>query len=97
MYRKGKGVTQDYVTAVKWYRKAADQGNASAQFNLGNMYRKGRGVTQDYVQAHMWYNLAVAGGLREPGKIRDLLSKQMTPEEIAEAQRMAREWKPIEK
>ncbi len=94
LYYNGQGVTQDYAEAVRWVRKAADQGDARSQFNLGNMYRKGEGVPHDYVQAHMWYNLAAARGLKLGRKNRDLLAKQMTPEQIAEAQRMAREWKP---
>ena len=60
MYREGPGLPQDYAEAVKWYRKAADQGYAYAQNNLGLMYRDGRGVPQDYVQAHKWLNLAAA-------------------------------------
>ncbi len=99
MCYKGRGVPQDYAEAVKWYRKAAEQGNDSAQFNLGVMYTKGRGVPQDYVQAHMWYNLAAAGS--PPGedrdsaaKNRDIVAERMTPAQIAEAQRLAREWKP---
>jgi len=94
MYSQGWGVTQDYAAALRWYRKAADQGDANAQLNLGVMYTFGRGVTQDYVQALMWYNLAAARGLKLGRQNRDLLAKQMTPEQIAEAQRLAREWKP---
>ena len=94
MYDKGLGVTQDYAEAVRWYRKAADQGNAPAQYNLGFMYDKGWGVAQDYVQAYMWYNLAAAKGNNFARENRNFLAKQMTPEQIAEAQRLAREWKP---
>jgi hypothetical protein len=43
--------------AVMWWRKAADQGNAKAQSNLGVMYANGWGVPQDYAQAYMWFNL----------------------------------------
>jgi hypothetical protein len=60
MYYKGHGVPQDYAAAVSWYRKAADQGDANAQGNLGVMYAKGQGVPQDYVQAHKWLNLGSA-------------------------------------
>jgi TPR repeat protein len=60
------------------------------------MYATGRGVPQDYVQAHMWINLAASrptGEERETAaELRDLLRTQMTPEQIAEAQRLAREW-----
>ncbi len=84
----------DYATAMRIFRQLADQGNAFAQFNLGVMYGNGWGVTQDYVQAHMWYNLAAARGQKDAGKWRDNLAEKMTPAQIAEAQKLAREWKP---
>ena len=49
---------KDYVTAVKLFRVAADQGHADAHYNLGRMYDKGQGVTQDYNEAVKWYRLA---------------------------------------
>ena len=91
MYNYGQGVTQDYGQAAAWYRKAAEQGNPQAQAYLGLLYDKGQGVPQDYVQAHMWLNLAAVGGA---AKIRDRVAEKMTPEQIAEAQRLAREWRP---
>ena len=94
MYLDGNGVTQDYAVAARWFRKAADQGNALAQARLGLMYWFGRGVAQDYVQAHMWFNLAAARGLKLGRKNRDSLAKQMTPAQIAEAQKIAQGWKP---
>ena len=94
MYANGRGVPQDYAAAVSWYRKAAEQRHADAQYNLGGMYAKGQGVPQDYVQAHMWWNLAAAKGDTDAVKNRDIVVKKMTPAQIAEAQKMAREWKP---
>ncbi len=94
MYYGGYSVPQDYAEAVKWYRKAADQGDAGAQFNLALKYEDGRGVTQDYVQAHMWYNLAEAQGRTAAARNRGRVAKLMTPAQIAEAQRLAREWRP---
>ena len=94
MYAEGQGVPQDYVQAVKWYRLAADQGDASAYSGLGYMYEFGQGVPQDYVQAHKWYNLAAAQGHAYGAKNRDLVAKQMTPQQIAQAQELARNWKP---
>jgi len=98
MYEHGTGVPQDYKEAVRWYRAAAEQGNAVAQTNLGLMYEDGKGVAQDYIQAHMWYNLAGSSGGNEDRKMaatnRDLIAEEMTSEQIAEAQRLAREWKP---
>jgi TPR repeat protein len=94
MYAKGEGVPQDYVEAMKWYRLAADQGDADAQINLGVMYAKGDGVPQDYVLAHMWFNLAAAQRNSSAVKNRDIAVSRMTPDQLAEAQRLAREWKP---
>jgi TPR repeat protein len=94
MYDSGRGVAQDYAEAVKWYRRAAEQGDAGAQHNLGLMYDKGRGVAQDYVQAHKWLNFAATKGDSWSVMARDLLASKMTPQQIAEAQRLAREWKP---
>ena len=99
MYRTGLGVRQDYAEAVKWYRKAAEQGDADAQNSLGVMYRKGRGVAQDYVRAYAWYDLAASNfppgkGFDKAVKNRDSVAKKMTPAQISEAEKLAREWRP---
>jgi len=97
-YYRGHGVLQDYAEAVHWYTEAAEQGNESAQSSLGGMYVDGRGVPKDYVRAHMWLNLAAArssGDLqREIAVLRDMIGKDLTVEQLSEAQRLAREWKP---
>jgi uncharacterized protein len=93
-YERGYAVSQDYKESVRWYRLAADQGLVGAQRSLGVMYDEGKGVPQDYVQAHMWYNLAGANGDADGVKNRDIVARKMTPDQIAEAQRLAREWKP---
>lgn len=93
MYFEGQGVPQDHQAAVRWLRRAAEQGNATAQHNLGAMYANGQGVPQDYVQAHLWFNLAAARGIGEAGENRDRVTNLMTPAQIAEAQRLAREWR----
>ena len=94
MYDSGHGVPKDYAAAVAWWRRAANQGNTQAQVNLGYMYRLGQGVPQDYGHAHMWFNLAAAQNNANAIKNRDIVAKQMTPVQIAEAQKLAREWKP---
>ena len=94
MYGQGKGVAQDYAEALKWYRKAADQGDADAQDNLGVMYASGKSVAQDYVEAHKWFDLAASGFPPSATKNRDVVAAKMTPAQIAEAQKLAREWKP---
>ncbi len=85
-------VAQDYAETAKWYRKAAEQGHAYAQSNLGLMYYIGEGVPQDLLQAHMWYNIADALGGEDAQKGREIAARFMTPDQIAEGQRMAREW-----
>jgi hypothetical protein len=96
MYSTGAGVSQDDAEAVRWFRLAADQGDADAQNNLGSMYATGRGVPQDYAEAHMWTNLAASrltGERRDISvKNRDIFAAKMTAEQIAEAERLAREW-----
>jgi TPR repeat protein len=94
MYDNGQGEPQDYKEAVKWDRLAAEQGNEAAQNNLGRMYPEGLGVPRDYIQAHMWFNLAGVNNDATAIENRDMVARKMTPGQIAEAQRLAREWKP---
>ena len=91
MYVEGQGVIQDYAEAVRWFKLAAAQGIGSAQYNLGAMYANGQGVTQNYARSHMWSNLAAAGGNTGAVKNRDIVAAKMTPQQIGEAQKMARE------
>ena len=94
LYENGDGVPQDYVKAHEWYEKSAAQGEANAQFYLGMMSAFGRGGPLDLAQAHMWYSLAAGNGHVGATVYRNDLAKQMTPAQIAEAQKRAREWKP---
>ena len=76
---------------------SVSRGEALAQFKLGFSYLEGLGVPQDHVMAHMWVNLAAAQASVEDPEFkaaRDLAASEMTSEQIAEAQRLAREWKP---
>ncbi len=83
----------DYETALKEFRPLAEQGHRDAQLNLGNMYGKGQGVPQDYIQAYMWASLAAAQGDEDAVEGLEMIKKEMTPAQLAEAQRLAREWK----
>jgi hypothetical protein len=62
MYQNGQGVAQDDVEAARWYRNAADQGEAAAQSGLGIMYQNGQGVPQDDAEAMKWYRKAADQG-----------------------------------
>jgi TPR repeat protein len=96
MYYFGQGdLPQSYVEATKWLRKAANRGNDDGQFMLGLVYESGQGVPQDYVRAYMWYHLAAAAGNQDAVRSRDDTARHMTPAQIAQAQKLAREWKPL--
>ncbi len=92
MYADGEGVPEDDEEAVGWYRLAAEQGYASAQTNLGLMYVNGEGVPEDLVLAYMWYNLSAGQGDSYARWYKILVEQRMTPDQIAEAQRLSREW-----
>ena len=91
MYENGQGVPQDYAEAVRWYRKAAEQGTVQAQYSLALGYKYGVGVLQDNILAHMWFNIGGANGSELGSENRDLIAKEMTPQDISTAQAMARD------
>src|SRR6476619_5000814 len=96
LYLRGEGAPQSSQMALLWFSRAAGQEDALAFAKLGLMYSQGRGVLQDFIQAHFCYKRY--GDHREgrSAEARDALAKQMTPAQIAEAQRLAREWRPRE-
>ena len=77
---------------MKWFRKAAEQGDAYAQVNLGFMYGTGEGVPMNYVKAYMWYSLAKAQGNENAAKGLYIIEKEMNTDQIAKAQVLATEW-----
>jgi TPR repeat protein len=95
LYDAGQGVPKDYAEAVKWLRKSAEQGNAWGQCIFGLNYAGGLGVPKDYVEAYKWYNLAAAQNeVIATAAIdgRDFVAKSMSPSQIAEGQRLSREF-----
>ena len=96
IYDRGMGAPPDDAEAATWYRQASEQNLFAAQSALGWMYEQGRGVPQDNVEAHRWYNLAAAQLTSEQREqavtARDRVAEQMTPVDLIEAQRRAREW-----
>jgi uncharacterized protein len=92
MNQDGEGVQQNYVEAARWYRMAAEHvpdlgGAGQGRNNLGLLYLNGNGVPKDYVQAYMWFKLTP-----DETNLCDA-EAQMTAAQIAEAERMAAEWK----
>ena len=71
---------------------AAEDGVVEAQFCLGMHYANGRGIDRNYVEAHKWLNLAALQGNPGARVVRGEIAAEMAPHEVAEAQRLAREW-----
>jgi TPR repeat protein len=88
------GDTKDSQEAVRAWQRAAEQGDAEGQYNLGLMYDKGQGVPQDSIRAYMWYHLAAKALSGDDAmvaiKLRDRLASRMTAAQIGKAQEMAR-------
>ena len=81
---------KDYVTAVKLWRFAAEQGDNKAQYDLGMMYGNGGGgLTQDYVRAHMWLNIAVSNGNKGAWFNLAVVAEMMSQTQVGKAQEMA--------
>jgi TPR repeat protein len=91
MYASGQGVSKDDKESVRWNELAAEQGNAYAQASLAIAYIEGEGVTKDLIKAHMWANVAASKMDKFIG-LRQLIEQNMTDEQKAEAQHLAREW-----
>jgi TPR repeat protein len=89
----GVAVSENRIEAAKWFRRAADQGHIGAQVYLGLCYATGLGVPQDSIQAYMWLSLAAARSDQDAISNRNRVAQQMTPVQIAEAQKLAVEWK----
>lgn len=102
IYLHGNGVVPNDAEAAKWFALAAEQGDVKAQNNLGVMYANGKGVPQDIVQAYKWFSIGASKSAAsdqpkdriEAAQNRDLAASQMTPEQIADGQKLAGEWKP---
>lgn len=86
-------MAQNQVEAVKWYRKAAEQGYADAQNNLGLMQAKGTGVAQNFSQSYIWLSLATAQD-NKYREARDIVAKKLTSQQLQRAQDQASAWKP---
>jgi hypothetical protein len=91
-YATGQDVTQDYSEAMRWFLRAADQGNIHAQATVAVWLMAGRGAPQDYGQAYYWALLAQAGG-DESGRAIVLNSAPyLSPAQTAAAQKQADDW-----
>ena len=98
-YEAGRsGLKQSYAEAANWYRKSADQGNAYAQASLGILYHSGKGLPHDDVRAEMWF-IVSAERVQQNDRdtiveMRDSVAAHLSADQLSEARRLAREWKP---
>ena len=91
-YFEGQGVSRNCDEAVKWYKIAAEKGNKEAMYNLAYCYANGVGITKDYIQSYAWSSVAIAlQGNEESVKLRNALTKKMTPSQIEQGQKLSRE------
>jgi TPR repeat protein len=91
-YNNGEGTPQDYKQALYWFTKAAEQGNDIAQLNLGVMFADGSGTPKNNVLAYVWWNIAAAQGNKIAKENRGIIEERMTPSQIAEAQKLSKEY-----
>lgn len=92
LYFWGLGVSQNSLEAMKRFRKAAEQSYSPAQYWLGRVYLRGKVVKRDDMRTLMWFTVAFTQGFEKAALLRDTVATGMTPTQIADAQRMAREW-----
>lgn len=96
MHREGIGVPRDYSEAFYWCHRAAEKGHAAALFAVGQFYFDGlaNGFIRDHVRAYIWFTLASAQGDQDAQQMLETLEKDMTPQQVAEARRQAKQWTP---
>lgn len=92
LYLNGNGALQDFTEAAKWLKLAAEQGYALAQYELGLIYRTGYGLATDQVQSYIWLNLAAAAGIQKAVAVRDEVMRSLSTKQLAQAQKISREW-----
>ncbi len=88
------GVAIGDQQAANLYRISAEQGDATAQYNLASMYAFGRGVPKDEELAYFWLLLSSAHGYEDAAKQRDEIEKKLSPQQRSSAQISARNWIP---
>jgi uncharacterized protein len=86
LYLAGEGVSVDIAAGISWYRRAAESGDPVAQLNLGDFYSRGAGVPRDLVAAYVWLGLAADQGRVWAEQRRQVIAREMTPEQVSEAQ-----------
>src|SRR5436305_7625592 len=92
MYYRGTGVRGDYRQAAEWFRRAAEQNCAPAQFNLGVLYQAGLGVPLNYGEAYKWFTLAIQSGYASSRRALDALTQIMTKSQLSDGKASVSDW-----
>lgn len=98
VYAEATGEMRSTAEAAKWYESAALQGQPFAQYKLGILYVKGDGVPKDFVLAYMWFSISAGHMLSsasEAARQRDMLAQRMTSTQVADAKKLARDFRPM--
>ena len=95
LYAEGQGVPQDFTQAAEWYRRAAEQGLADAQYNLASIYANGDGINTDFAAAYLWFTLAAGQGDADAERGLEVIGRRMSPAELDEGQRLVRNFRAI--
>jgi len=85
-------ITPQVKPSLELTKEMAEQGDSSSQYDLGYMYMHGQGVPQDYVMAHMYFNIAAVSGYKNAIENRGVVGQRMTTSQVAESQKLSREW-----
>ncbi|MBI5393711.1 MAG: sel1 repeat family protein [Verrucomicrobia bacterium] len=93
-YKNGEGVATNNIEAIKWFRKVGERGDPLGQYMLGFYHQYGKGVPTNNVEALKWFSLSAAQDFDLAKKTQSEVRNLMTKEQIAEAQRLAGEFKP---
>lgn len=100
VYEGGIGQARSIGEAFKWYKKSADRGFYAGILKVANMYGKGQGIPKDNAQAYLWYSIAELRAPKDSNDryelpiVKDKLSTLLTKEQVADAERKAKAWKP---
>ena len=95
LYLSGEGVAADPAKAASLSKAAADQGLPEAQVDMCALYYQGVGVPKDLTQAYLYATLAARQGNEDGKNILELLTQDMTPEDVAKGDALVKAWKPV--
>ncbi len=94
LYAGAGGKMKDFAEAARWFQRSASLGYVDAQFNLAVLYERGDGVPQSLLDAYKWYTIAAASGDAVARTRADAIATQISPEELAAAQKAVVDFKP---